>query len=301
MKKGIQMKDFETSRFFTQMDQNPLGYEGHYVVSDRMQLTEYHCHDYFEIYIHLHGGQYMGVDNQLFTLKPNQLFILPPFCMHGLSCTEEMHDYERAYLNLSPEVLTQLGCGQIDLPQFLRSRVSRGRYTYQLTDEDAAQFVSFARELKRSMPVSADPVDRFRDYALIMNAMNLVCQVLGRTAPEESDAMSNNIILDVLTYINSHYTDPLNVADLAKMFNVSSSYLAHEFSRFTHRSVYNYILYRRVMLARQQMLGDSSLNTIAYQCGFSDYSNFLRTFTKIAGISPSNYRKQLSRYSSRKP
>ena len=50
------------------------------------------------------------------------------------------------------------------------------------------------------------------------------------------------------------------------------------------------------MLARQQMLGDASLNTIAYQCGFSDYSNFLRTFTKIAGISPSSYRKQLSKY-----
>ena len=299
--KGADMKDFETSRFFTQMDQNPLGYEGHYVFSDRMQLTEYHCHDYFEIYIHLRGGQYMGVDNQLFALKPNQLFILPPFCMHGLSCTDEMHDYERAYLNLSPEVLTQLGCGQIDLPQFLRSHVSRGRFTYQLSDEDDGKFVSFARELKRSAPTSADPVDRFRDYALIMNAMNLVCQVLGRTAPEESDAMSNNVILDVLTYINNHYTDPLNVTDLARMFNVSSSYLAHEFSRFTHRSVYNSILYRRVMLARQQMLGESSLNTIAYQCGFSDYSNFLRTFTKIAGISPSNYRKQLSRYNSRKP
>ena len=294
------MKDFETSRFFTQMDQNPLGYEGHYVFSERMQLTEYHCHDYFEIYIHLHGGQYMGVDNHLYSLKPNQLFILPPFIMHGLSCTDEMIGYERAYLNLSPEVLGQMGCGQIDLPQFLRSRVSRGRYTYQLDDGEAKHFVDGIRELKRNMPVSSDPMDRFRDYALIISVLNLVCRVLGRTPPEESDAMSNSIILDVLTYINNHYTDPLNVADLAKMFNVSTSYLAHEFSRFTHRSVYNYILYRRVMLARQQMMGESNLNTIAYQCGFSDYSNFLRSFTKIAGISPSQYRKQLSQYNYRK-
>ena len=47
------------------------------------------------------------------------------------------------------------------------------------------------------------------------------------------------------------------------------------------------------MLSRQQMLGDESLNTIAYQCGFNDYSNFLRSFTKIIGVSPSAYRKQL--------
>lgn len=278
-----------------------MGYEGHYVYSERMQLTEYHCHDYFEIYIHLHGGQYMGVDNQLYTLKPNQLFIFPPFFMHGLSCTGEMQGYERAYLNLSPEVLNHLGCGQLDLPQFLRSHVSRGRNAYQIGDEDATRFVSLVKELHQSMLVSADPVDRFRDYALIMSAMSLVCRILGAIAPEESDSMSNSIILDVLTYINNHFTDPLNVADLAKMFNVSTSYLAHEFSRFTHRSVYNYILYRRVMLARQRMLGESSLSTIAYQCGFSDYSNFLRSFTKVTGIPPSEYRKQLSQYHNRKP
>ena len=56
------------------------------------------------------------------------------------------------------------------------------------------------------------------------------------------------------------------------------------------------MLYRRVMLARQQMLGDASLNDIAYQCGFNDYSNFLRSFTKIIGVSPSKYRKELRQY-----
>ena len=50
------------------------------------------------------------------------------------------------------------------------------------------------------------------------------------------------------------------------------------------------------MLARQQMLGTASLNDIAYQCGFNDYSNFLRSFGKIVGMSPSQYRKQLKQY-----
>ena len=65
---------------------------------------------------------------------------------------------------------------------------------------------------------------------------------------------------------------------------------------FTNRSVYDYVLYRRVMLARQQMMGSASLNDIAYQCGFNDYSNFLRSFGKIVGMSPSQYRKQLKQY-----
>jgi AraC-like DNA-binding protein len=47
------------------------------------------------------------------------------------------------------------------------------------------------------------------------------------------------------------------------------------------------------MLARQMMLTDQSLNAIAYQCGFNDYSNFLRTFRKLIGVSPSQFRKEM--------
>ena len=51
------------------------------------------------------------------------------------------------------------------------------------------------------------------------------------------------------------------------------------------------------VVARQQMLGNAPLNDIAYQCGFNDYSNFLRSFTRIIGKSPSQFRKDLRRYS----
>ena len=87
--------------------------------------------------------------------------------------------------------------------------------------------------------------------------------------------------------------------ELARLFSVSTSWLAHEFTRFTHRSIYNYILYRRITLARQLMLGDDSLNDIAYQCGFNDYSNFLRAFSNTTGVSPNHYRKQLHLYHKR--
>ena len=220
--------------------------------------------------------------------------------MHGLSCTSELHNYERAYMNISPEVMEHLGCGQIDLVQFFRSHASLGRYTYQLTQQEADLFVSGLSKIQaRNFMESSDPLERFGDYTIMMEILNMVIRVLGGNAPEESETLSNSIIQDVLTYINNHFTENLNIADLARLFNVSASWLAHEFTRFTHRSVYNYILYRRVTLARQQMLGNASLNNIAYQCGFSDYSNFLRTFTKMAGMSPSDYRRELNRYHNR--
>lgn len=293
------MESNEMQTPFEPMQAGGLGYEGHYRFSERMEVTQYHCHDYYELYIHLRGGQYMGVDNQVYLLKPNQVFILPPFCMHGLSCTTEMTNYERAFLNLSPEVMRSLGCGQLDLNEFLQARASGGHHTYQLSEPDAERFVRCIRLIESSQGRTLDAVDSYQVYSQMIILLNILCQVIRHAVPVKGETSSSSVIQDVLAYINNHYTQPLKIGDLARRFGVSDSYLSHEFARFTNRSVYDYILYRRVTLARRQMLGPESLNTIAFQCGFNDYSNFLRSFTRIAGISPSKYRRQLQQYRNR--
>ena len=286
---------------FAPMEQPERGYEAHHNLNDIFEVTQFHCHDYYEFYLHLRGGEYMGVDNQLFLLKPNQVFILPPFCMHGLSCTKEMKNYERSYLNLSPEIMRVLSCGQIDLDQFFRTHTAGCVCTYQLTDRDAEKYVAWIDRIRHNQEnhsSEGDAIHRFETYTLLMNILNLLCQTMRKTAPVEGEAFGNSIIQEVLDYINNHYTQPIRIENLARSFGVSVSWLSHEFSRFTNRSVYDYVLYRRVMLARQQILGTASLNDIAYQCGFNDYSNFLRSFTKIVGISPSQCRKNLKKYAS---
>lgn len=271
------------------------GFEAKYTYSDKMEPPEYHCHDFYEIYIHLRGGQYFGVDDGLYLLKPNQLFIVPPFSMHGLSSASVLKNYERAYLNLSPEVLSILGCEQIDLDQFFRTYTAQGQNTFQLTAEDAARCVGWIKELQ-SAPRTEDPLALFGHYAVLINFLNVVCRGIRQSQAVTGGAVSNSIIQKVLTYINSNYTQPLKIDQLAKQFGVSVSYLSHEFARFTNRSVYDYVLYRRVMLACQMMQSDTSLNAIAYQCGFNDYSNFLRVFNKMLGASPSQFRKQQKQF-----
>lgn len=293
------MESYDMQTPFEPMQHGGPGYEACYRFSEHMEVSQYHCHDYYELYIHLQGGEYMGVDNKQYLLKPNQVFILPPFCMHGLSCTREMTNYERAFLNLSPEVMRSLGCGQLDLNSFLQARASGGHHTYQLSDADAERFVHCIRQVESLQAMDNDAVDRFQIYSWMMTLVNLLCQVIRRTVPVKDETVSNSVIQEVLTYINNHYTQPLSISDLSRRFGISESYLSHEFSRFTNRSVYDYILYRRVTLARQRMLGTDSLNAIAFQCGFNDYSNFLRSFTRIAGIPPSKYRKQLQQYRNR--
>ena len=276
----------------TTMGREKRGYEAFHSRNDRNALSEYHCHDFYEFYLHVHGGQYFGLDNSLYQLEPYQFFIIPPFFMHGLISSNDMKGYERAYLNVSPEVLKTLGCGQIDLDRFFRDCTARGQNIFRLGEEDANRLLPWIDQLQANAE-NASALDSFQHYTILMNALSLVCRTIPQSRTPASSVISNSIIQEVLTYINSNYTQPLKIEQLAKQFGISVSYLSHEFARFTNRSVYDYILYRRVMLARQMMQDDLSLNTIAYQCGFNDYSNFLRMFNKLVGMSPSAYRKRL--------
>jgi AraC-like DNA-binding protein len=93
-------------------------------------------------------------------------------------------------------------------------------------------------------------------------------------------------------YIDRSYAQELSLESLARQFGVSVSFLSHEFVRYTGRSVYDYVLHRRVQMAKAMINEAMPLNEVAYQCGFNDYSNFLRVFSKMAGMSPSAFRKR---------
>ena len=289
----------EHATTLTTMPEAHNGFEAFYARSNSMESWDFHCHDFFEFYIHLNKGKYFAVDNDMYLLEPDQIFIVPPFCMHGLSGTGPLEGYERAYLNISPEALQRLGCEQMDLNYFFRSYTSRGMNRFQLSRVDAERLVGWIQELQANQTASRN-LDRFRNYSLLLSFLSAVCDVIDHSEALTGTVMANGIMQQVLTYINSNYTQPMKISDLAKRFNISVSYLSHEFAKFTNRSIYEYILYRRVMLAKEMMDTDASLNNIAYQCGFNDYSNFLRKFNKVVGISPREYRNQLQSPATRK-
>jgi len=263
--------------------------------SSNLARWEYHCHDFYEIYIHVRGGHYFGVDNELYQLEPDQLFIIPPFCIHGLSSVGEMQYYERAYLNLRPDTMKKLGCGFFDLDRFFRSYTSHGKTRFQLTRGEAAKCVELIDRI-RDQQHSTVPLERFNSCTMVLEFLKTICGIIDHSEALTDSVISNSIMQEVLTYVNSNFTHPIRIDDLAHDFRVSTSYLSHEFTKYTHRSVYDYILYRRVMLAKEMIASDMTLNMIAYQCGFNDYSNFLRMFSRIVGESPAKYRKRIRSY-----
>jgi AraC-like DNA-binding protein len=290
---GKSMREKEMPFFlgYSGMGNGRGDYDAFYGVTPRMQNWGSHCHDFYEFYIHFNGGRQMAYDNQFYDLVPYQLFIFPPFSMHGLVCLEEAVNYERAFLYASVETLKRAGCGQIDLDYVFRTELSNKGNTFPMSQQDAEKCRAYIQTILTNQALDTQEA-RFENYAMILSFLNCVLKAVHEKEAETPSLTVPTTMQRIISYINEHYREQIKLKDISEHFNISQSALSHYFVRYTNRGVYDYILFRRIVLARQMILSGEPLSDVSDQCGFTDYSNFLRIFRKQMGMSPRAYRDQ---------
>lgn len=105
-----------------------------------------------------------------------------------------------------------------------------------------------------------------------------------------------------INYIDFHYMEPLNLDSLALRFSMNKNYLSSRFHKEVGFTVTDYINLSRSRRA-VELLNRTPLpiQEIAEKCGFTDANYFTRTFKKINGITPNEYRKSTAQRKNRSP
>ncbi|MCQ2593005.1 MAG: AraC family transcriptional regulator [Treponema sp.] len=271
-----------------------MDYLAHYEVSPSLHSQGLHAHDYFELYLHINGGRQYCVDDTVFELNPYQMIIIPPLHMHGLVCDRDLVNYERCYLYLSPETLRKCGFNIIDLCTLFEEACNNKCFTRQLSQEDGITLIQDLQKIAtKENKLPQDTASLLEDFSILLNILKIAQKIISTKSNPVNQNNTNNSIYKVLHFINHHYTEQISISELGKNFNMSESYLSHEFKKYSNKSVYEYILYKRIIKAKELLLTESSLTQIALDCGFNDYSNFLRTFKKFSNCSPKEYKNKL--------
>ncbi len=143
-----------------------------------------------------------------------------------------------------------------------------------------------------------EPLWRIRASALIMT---MVYELVGTAIPMSPANPRNEPDLPIgvrlaLSYIQQHFAEPIGVADMAAAVGWSHAHLARTFAHYLHEPPSKVLLQHRVAEACK-LLQEShrTIQEVAYMVGFRDESYFSRVFSRLKGISASQYRQQLAR------
>ena len=253
-----------------------------------------HCHDYWQISLQSEKKLLYGIGNDVFALDRNVIQVIPPFTMHGVVGDPDVSPFRWWAANLEPYFLEQISVKPFAFESILRNHLKKGSYCFSLSEENM-RLCSFLLTSIHENVNDRSNLGLLNDISKLLPVIHVILES-EPVQPLSFSELPNRTMYRVLQYVDAHFTESLTLKDLAEQFGISVSTLSHTFSKYTGRSLYDYILYRRVMLAAQQLGEDIPLNEISSSCGFNDYSNFLRSFHKIHGMAPRDYQKTLRRY-----
>ena len=103
---------------------------------------------------------------------------------------------------------------------------------------------------------------------------------------------SNNIICEVLIYIENNLEQDLNIDLLSNKFYINRFYLMKLFKKEIHLTIINYINHLKIYNSLNDLKNyNNSILKVALKNGFSSQEYYCEIFKKVMNITPLEYKK----------
>ena len=104
--------------------------------------------------------------------------------------------------------------------------------------------------------------------------------------------MTEELIKDVLRYIEDNLYECLKVEELSEYFHYSRYYLLRVFKKYTGLTINDYINQRKIIKSIDKLINsDNRILNIALTTGFNSLEYYSETFLKVTHFSPLEFRK----------
>lgn len=100
-------------------------------------------------------------------------------------------------------------------------------------------------------------------------------------------------IRHIYAYIDEHYQGKIAVDEVASLCNLSKPAFCRYFKKATGNTFVSFLNQYRISQAKRLLLMGKNISEACYECGFESLSYFNRTFKKVTGENPSEFKKKL--------
>lgn len=247
-----------------------------------------HSHPYHELVLPIGGSAVRySVDGSVYLVHVGELVYFPSQVYHSGNFRIDADQSDRLVVQID-DALWQA--------TRRRANLKNTGWLQQVTvlDSEACRKWDFAGLFIR-MAQSLELPGSIRDTVFEAQTSEMMLLITQATGSGQTTAPSSTSVLvaRAVAYLQAHYQDPtLTTVQLAQELYASREHLSRAFKECTMESIHNYLTYLRMQHCRKALEEGVSVLNACTESGFPDYSSFLKTFRRLYGITPAEYRAQ---------
>ncbi|TAH75171.1 MAG: AraC family transcriptional regulator [Anaerolineaceae bacterium] len=249
-----------------------------------------HIHDCYEIYFSISGGKQFLIDNKTYNISTGDVFFINQYESHHLTQIDH-EEHERIVISIHPEFLKQISTENTPLDNCFNHRKKDFSHRISLDKEQQQRFMYYIHKLTSISGYAEDVMERavFTEFMVYLNTIfNSKLQVI-KDESVNFNYQYDEQVRQILDFINQNIASTITIEQLANHFYLSKSYICRIFKQVTGTTINKYLTARRISIAKSLLSEGELVNEVYEKCGFRDYSNFLKSFTKAVGVSPKKY------------
>ncbi|WP_256760469.1 AraC family transcriptional regulator [Cohnella sp. WQ 127256] len=251
---------------------------------------EFHLHDYFEIYLLLKGETSYFIGKQVYKLTSGDLVVINHKEIHKRVATANTEEYERILVFFDPNIPTRFSPSNYNLLRCFLNRANGEHNHLRLTPQQLEIIMGlFDRWEKYAIEESSSAKVLSQSYLIeLLVFINEYFEMSSPNPSPPSVTISVKLV-PVIGYIETHLDAELTLEALERIFFINRYYLSRLFKSETGLGIHKFIMMKRIIKAKELLSQGHQTTEVCYLTGFNDYSNFIKLFKKIVGLSPSKY------------
>ncbi len=238
-----------------------------------------HIHDRCEIYFFVSGNVEYLVEGSKYPLNENSLMIMRPAEAHAPKITGSS-TYERYAINFPLSFASP-----IDPDGWLTKAFSERQLGKDNMFSTPEMDMILAKKLFSEMCNNSDDYGkRLTINTHLITLLDMISRAWSekKKTGHRQQSMAERIVM----YVNEHLTEDISVPRLAEHFYISPSQFNRVFRLATGAAPWEYVIKKRLTIAKELLKNGISAQEAAERCGFGDYSVFYRAYIKNYGHAP---------------
>lgn len=235
--------------------------------------------------------------NRIQDLRPNHLYMIPPFTMHSCECTNHftlyyihIYDNQKSDYSILEDLMYPVEIKAKNIDELLVERLFTINPDSALNHNDPKKYDNTTNLIK----TINNQINRATHDLLETNG--ILFQLLSHFMVYSKDKYDivDNRILRVVKYIRNNIHKDISIEELKDMCCLSKDHFIRLFKNELQETPTQYIIQRKIERAQLMLItSDLLIKDIAYELSFENVSYFNRLFKKATGLTPSDYRKRV--------